>query len=187
MARRIFRWLHRRKMSRSHLRGGRLHRWFGDHLFNPHLWMLEREGVSRAMFWGLLICLSPFFGLHFILGIAVAMYFRANIPVTIIVQVLTNPATAVLYYPAAYALGARLLGHSVVHRSRLMEVLKGGSFQDWMNLLQQIWVPLFLGCFLCGITAAVTAWFLVNWCWPKAKKTTPPSPVDKGPIRTPTG
>jgi uncharacterized protein (DUF2062 family) len=165
MARKIFRWLHRRKLSRSHMRGGWLHGWFGDHLFSPHLWALEREGVSRALFWGCLICFSPLFGFQFVLGIAAAMFFRANIPVTLVVILLTNPATAVIYYPAAYLLGAKILGQPVMFHEHLMEVLKHGGFRERLEILEQIGFPLALGCTIVGLGTGFLGWALVRIFW----------------------
>lgn len=144
-----------------------MHGWFGDHLFNRHLWVLEPEGVSRALFWGCLICFSPFFGLHIFLGVAAAMLFRANIPVTLIIQFITNPATVLLYYPAAYALGAGLLGHPVLYRGRLMEVLRHGSWRDWLEIMGQIGAPLFLGCSIVGLVTGLLGWSLVRLFWRK--------------------
>ncbi len=165
MARKLFRWLHRRKLSRRHMRGGWLHGWFGDHLFSPHLWALEREGVSRAIFWGCLICFSPLFGLHFFLGIGAAMLFRANIPVTLVVQLITNPATVVVYYPAAYLLGAKILGHPVMYQQHLMEVMKHGGFRERLELLEQIGFPLVLGCTIVGLGTGFLGWALVRIFW----------------------
>lgn len=151
------------------MRGGWLHGWFGDHLFNTHLWALEREGVSRALFWGCLVCFSPFFGFHVFIGIALAMFFRANIPVTLLVQFITNPATVVFYYPAAYMLGARLLGEPLMYRDHLMEVMQHGGFRERFELLGQIGMPLFLGCFIVGLTTGTLGWSLARYFWPAPK------------------
>ena len=153
-----------------------MHGWFGDHLFNRRLWILDRDGVSRALFWGCLICFSPFFGLHFVMGIVAAMVFRANIPMTLLIQVITNPATVIIYYPAAYVLGARLLGEPVLYRKQLMHVLRHGGWEDKLDMMYQIGSPLILGCLLVGLVTGLIGWALVRIFWQQ----TPVGPAARG-------
>jgi uncharacterized protein (DUF2062 family) len=170
MSLKFMRWLHQQGLSRKRLRGGWLHGWFGEHLFNPHLWRLERDGVARAFFWGSLSALSPFFGLHLIIGCTFAMVFRANIPVTVAVQFLTNPATIIFYYPAAYLLGSRLLGHKGMSAEQFRDLLQRDGFLDIWNTILQIWWPLLLGCSICGLVLGGLGWILVRLLAPAPKK-----------------
>lgn len=168
MSLKFMRWLHQRGLSRKRLKGGWLHNWFGDHLFNPHLWRLEREGVARAMFWGNLSALSPFFGFHLLIGCSLAMFFRANIPVTAALQFLTNPATIIFYYPFAYLLGSRLLGHHGMSAEKFRELLQLQDHSRLWAALTEIGWPLFVGCTICGIFFGSTCWVLVK-IWPERK------------------
>jgi uncharacterized protein len=184
MSLKFMRWMHQRGLSRKRLRGGRLHGWFGGHLFNPHLWRLEREGVSRAVFWGSLSSLSPFFGFHLLMGTGFAMCFRANIPVTMALQFITNPATIIFYYPAAYVLGCRLMGEAPMKVSKLRELFSHASFWDARHSIAEIWWPLCVGCLVCGLVVGTLGWALVRFFWPQ-RRTPVPQPIPKSPASTP--
>jgi uncharacterized protein (DUF2062 family) len=183
MSLKLMRWLHQRGLSRKRLKGGRLHRWFGDHLFNRHLWRLEREAVARAMFLGCLSSLSPFFGFHLLIGCSLAMCFRANIPVTVALQFLTNPATVIFYYPAAYMLGAELLGHQPMRVEKFRELIQVHDIQVLWAALSEIGWPLLLGCSLCGLALGSFLWALTRLLWPVRK--TPPDSADSPPSQPP--
>lgn len=184
MSLKFMRWLHQRGFSRKKMRGGRLHRWFGDHLFNRHLWRLEREGVARAMFLGNLSALSPFFGFHLIIGCSLAIFFRANIPVTAALQFITNPATILFYYPFAYLLGARLMGQQGIQAEEFRELIVSQSHGKIWLALQEIGLPLLLGCTVCGVVFGSCCWALVQILWPRHAQRSksahqPPGPTDR--------
>jgi hypothetical protein len=114
MSLKIARWFHRKGLSRSKLKGGRVHRWLGDHLLSKHLWVFHRGPMARGWLIGCIICTSPFFGLHLITAVLLAMVFRANIPLTFFIQWSTNVFTVPVYYSLAYAFGCRLLGTKMI-------------------------------------------------------------------------
>jgi len=175
MSLKLMRWLHQRGLSRKRLKGGMLHGWFGDHLFNSHLWRLEREGVALAMLLGSLSALSPFFGFHLLIGCSLAMIFRANIPVTAALQFITNPATVIFYYPSAYLLGARILGEPAMRVDRFRETLRSQDLGAIWNMAGDVFWPLFLGCTVCGVAFGACCWALVLLLWPAR----PPSRPDR--------
>lgn len=186
MSLKLMRWLHQRGLSRKRLKGGILHNWFGDHLFNPHLWRLEREGVALAMLLGCLCALSPFFGLHLLIGCSLAMIFRANIPLTAALQFITNPFTVIFYYPSAYLLGARILGEPAMRVENFREILRSQNLGAIWQVVSDIFWPLFLGCMVCGIAVGTLCWALVLLLWPTHRKHPPdrkPTPSDSRPQR----
>ncbi|MDE0768046.1 MAG: DUF2062 domain-containing protein [Opitutaceae bacterium] len=75
----------------------------------PHLWSFRTREVSIALYLGFVIALLPLFGIQFLLAIGAALTLRANLPVIMGAQLLTNPATFFLIYPAIGALGSQLI------------------------------------------------------------------------------
>ncbi len=173
----FYRRLHKANLSRGKLRGGFLHGWLGDHLLGKELWLLRRDPVARACGIGLLVALSPFFGLHILISTPLAVVFRANVPVTFAIQWLTNVFTAPLYYTGAYWFGCRLLGISSHRTQWIGEICE--NFWDYFFLRKQVhhlpgageklfaevfW-PLFLGCLALGVIFAALAYALVKLLW----------------------
>jgi uncharacterized protein (DUF2062 family) len=115
-----------------------VHRWLGDHLLSKHLWVFHRGPMARGWLIGCIICTSPFFGLHLITAVLLAMVFRANIPLTFFIQWSTNVFTVPVYYSLAYAFGCRLLGTKMIFVDGWAKVL---AHPDLLS----IFPPLFLG------------------------------------------
>ncbi|MEZ5405330.1 MAG: DUF2062 domain-containing protein [Verrucomicrobiia bacterium] len=157
-----FRWIHKKGFSRRRLRGGFLHRCFGDNLFLKSSWAWRKKPVARAWVIGCLISTSPFFGFHLIAGLTLALLLRANLPTTIILLFTTNPLTAPIFYSFAYALGCLLLNRPLTTLSF------GGNF-TW---LWQAGFPLFLGCSIIGLISGLGGYFLIQTFW-KEKTTFP--------------
>jgi uncharacterized protein (DUF2062 family) len=82
---------------------------FGDALFHPALWHLNRRsaagGVAAGLFCGLIPGPLQMIGA----GIA-AVLFRVNLPVALVTTLYTNPITIVPLYLVAYQLGSLVLG-----------------------------------------------------------------------------
>ena len=56
----VLRWMHKQKLSRSKMRGGRLHGWFGDRILAKELWLPTRNSLARAWLVGFPITIIPF-------------------------------------------------------------------------------------------------------------------------------
>lgn len=154
------------------MRGGKIHQWLGDHLLSPHLWLFHRGPVARSLLIGLIICTSPFFGLHIITAMLLAMLLRANIPLTFGLQWLTNWFTVPIYYSLAYAFGCRLLGQEILPTGGWSRIL------DHPDLLS-IFPPLFLGCTVIGVSSGLIGYALVYLFW-KRPEIPPSSDLDPG-------
>lgn len=91
------------------IKGNRLLRWLGPRLHEPGLWYLNRRAVARG------VAIGVFFG--FMIPVAQipaaalgAFFARANLWVSAIATLVSNPFTYAPIYYAAYRLGAFLLG-----------------------------------------------------------------------------
>ena len=58
------RWLNRQKLSRRHMRGGKLHSWFGDRILAKELWRPSASSLARAWLVGFPITVTPFLPLQ---------------------------------------------------------------------------------------------------------------------------
>ena len=141
---------------------------FGDALFHPALWHLNRRsaagGVAVGMFCGLIPGPLQMLGA----GIA-AVLFRVNLPTALLTTLYTNPITIVPLYLVAYKLGSLVLGAAGGHPptpppdwqwSRQLESIR--ALGDWALGLG---APLALGVFLLACLLAVAGYVIVRVLW----------------------
>lgn len=84
---------------------------FGDTLFHPSLWHLNRRSAAGGVAVGLFCGLIP--GPLQMIGAGVAcVLFRVNLPVALVSTFYTNPLTIVPLYLVAYQIGSFVLGAS---------------------------------------------------------------------------
>lgn len=143
---------------RHHLeKHGKLH-WFGDWIHDPHLWHLTRRstpgGVANGLFWAFI----PVPG-QTILAIITAIYFRVNIPITVLFAWLTNPITIYPVFYLAYKTGGFLLNEPI------KEVHFELSWNWFSTTLAEIWLPLTVGCVVCGLISALIGYYFIRWLW----------------------
>ena len=87
---------------------------FGDALFHPALWHLNRRSAAGGVAVGLFCGLIP--GPLQMLGAGIAcLFFRVNLPVALVTTLYTNPLTIVPLYLIAYQLGSFVLGGAAKH------------------------------------------------------------------------
>lgn len=141
---------------------------FGDALFHPALWHLNRRSAAGGVAVGLFCGLIP--GPLQILGAAiVCLVARVNLPVAIVATLYTNPFTIVPLYLLAYQIGSFVMG------------TRGGSPAapppdwDWHAMVASAnavgeWMlglgaPLALGVFLLACLLSATGYFVVRVGW----------------------
>jgi uncharacterized protein (DUF2062 family) len=73
------------------------------------IWSFQRGPVLRAIYFGSVLSLLPLFGIQFPLSVLLSLGVRANLPITMALQFLTNPFTIVPVYGFTY-----LVGHTVL-------------------------------------------------------------------------
>jgi uncharacterized protein (DUF2062 family) len=141
---------------------------FGEALFHPALWHLNRRSAAGGVAVGLFCGLIP--GPLQILGAAIAcLVARVNLPVAIVATLYTNPFTIVPLYLLAYQIGSFVLGtrggtpaapppewdwHAMV--------ASANAIGEWMLGLG---APLALGVFLLACLLSATGYFVVRVAW----------------------
>lgn len=165
---RFLRWLNRRGVSRSKLKGSLAHRWLGNGISTKDLWAFRRESVARGWLIGSPIGATPLLGLQLLMGLPAGIYFRGNLLVITALILATNPVTAVFFYPFAFMVGCWCLG------------TPPGDFH-WDNAA--VWKacgPLFLGCAVTGLLVGLTGFLLIRRLW-RERPTTSARSVKTGP------
>jgi len=113
------RWLRRRKRVRALLkplpRRANIHRYpvlkrFAAYARRyPFLWSFRDAPVLRAIYLGSLLTFMPSYGLQIPIAFAAACLGRANLTVTVAIQMINNPLTLGPIYVATYATGKALM------------------------------------------------------------------------------
>lgn len=157
---RLNRWLHRQGFSRQRLRGGKLHRWFGEHLLDKGVWLFRRESVARGWLIGSIVTFLPL-PAQSVIAAALSILFRANLPLAFAMQFLSNPATALFYLPFCYGVGCWILGRPF---GKLPE-----THRELAQLFQHGMLPLCLGAIVVGLLVGLSGYLLIRWIWPHPK------------------
>jgi hypothetical protein len=141
---------------------------FGDSLFHPALWHLNRRSAAGGVAVGLFCGLIP--GPLQMLGAAiVCVILRVNLPLALVTTLYTNPITIVPLYLIAYEIGGFTLGtHGLTKPPALPE-------WQWTNMLASMeamgrWMmslgaPLALGLLLLASMLAALGYVTVRGIW----------------------
>lgn len=122
------------------------------------MWEMDRDTVSGGVGVGLFAALLPL-PFQMLIGIALAILVRVNIPVTLIMVSLTNPITMGPIFYATYRLGCWLLDSRAAVPWPAMDA---GSVVVWVGT---VWKPLVLGSVVAGVVGALGGYVLVRLAW----------------------
>lgn len=129
------------------------------HMLQDHrLWGIRRRWVVPAFALGLFIAFMPFPG-HTLTAALLALAFRVNIPVAAVSTWVSNPATMIVMYPAAYQLGNAILD------SPPQELAFAMSWEWVTHTFVNIWQPMLLGSVLLGTVAAIAGYITLDILW----------------------
>lgn len=152
--------------TRESLQQNRLLRWLGPRIHDPLLWHVNRNSVARGvaigMFFGLLVPVAQIPA-----AAVVALALRANLWVSALATLISNPFTYGPIYLIAYRIGAAILPPAAA-ASPAVDSHAAVALQ-WMveavNWLTGIGRPLVLGMVLMAVTAAIVGYFGVLLGW----------------------
>lgn len=138
-------------------------------LTDPDLWHLNRRSTARAVAVGLFCGLIPG-PLQVACALAVCLWIRSNVPLTVISTFYTNPLTIAPLYLVAYQYG-RLFYPDAKAVPPMFEVPAGAGLADYLPALvdwmQALGKPLAVGLVLLATTLAALGWIAVRvgWRW----------------------
>jgi len=130
----------------------------GARLHQPNLWHFNRRSISKAVAIGLFCTWLPF-PFQSVFAATGALFFRANIAISVALVFITNPITIPPLFFFAYQLGNWVLGRKSM--SAPMEF----TMQWITQSLEQIWQPLFLGSFLLAAFSSMMGYLVVQLLW----------------------
>ena len=159
---------HLRKYLPDHetIRGNRWLAPFHDTLLHPRLWHLNRRSAAGAVAAGLFCGLIP--GPFQALGAAIiAVLFRVNLPLSMIITLYTNPLTIVPIYIAAFELGKLALGGGPKFTAPPGYGSEGLSawLQAMLEWTFDLGTPLAIGLPLLAGALALAGYFVVRVAW----------------------
>lgn len=151
--------MHRRRLSRSRMRGTFLHSWLGDRILHKALWKPTRESLARAWLVGFPITIIPFLPGQTIFACVASLFVRGNLLLSIGLQFLSTPVTAPVHLPACYFVGEVVRGadprkvwHEVRTKPRLL--LTGHAVTS-----------LYLGAAVIGIIGGAAGYAIIHRTW----------------------
>ncbi|WP_237064818.1 DUF2062 domain-containing protein [Microbulbifer guangxiensis] len=133
-------------------------RFFGSLLHDPNLFHLNRHSVSVAFAVGVFTSFLPLPG-QMVIAALLALWFRCNLPLSMILVWISNPVTMPAIFYSTYKLGAWILGTPPLD-------FKLELSWEWLTgEVGKIWLPLFFGSLLAGIFFAAVSYFAMQGLW----------------------
>lgn len=131
---------------------------FGKILHEPNLWHLNRRSACGAFSIGLFFAFWPV-PFQMWLSAAVAIPFRANLPLSVATVWVTNPFTMPPIFYGAYLLGSTVLGVE-------SQPFHFEPTWEWIvNSLSTIGPAFLTGCAICSVVCSFLGYHALNWLW----------------------
>ncbi|MGZ8189605.1 MAG: DUF2062 domain-containing protein [Methylococcaceae bacterium] len=130
----------------------------GDKLRDPNLWHLSRRSVSMAFAVGMVAAWIPV-PMQMVISAVGALYYRANLPIAVVLVWITNPVTMPPLFYFAYRVGLWFMDRPSPAENFQF------SLDGVMSGLGDTWEPFLLGCFIMGITCSSVTYFGVRYLW----------------------
>ena len=140
-------------------------KWFAETAYKrSYLWSFKGQSMQAALFWGIWISMLPIVGIQMIVVFFVSLLVRANLPLIVALQWISNPLTMGPIYFADYKIGMiliNLMGFKYPKNSLLSRNYDWSEFsmKELLRLLDTF-PPMFLGGSVLGIFMGVFAVFL---------------------------
>lgn len=149
--------------NREKIKGIKALEFLGDKLHRPNLWHLNRRSVSLAFACGLWAMYTPPLPWQMVIAAVLAIYFNANLPISVALVWITNPVTWIPMYYAAYKVGAFAMGQGSFQFDEFSQLF---SIEKAMEL----GTPLLLGCFIMMNLGAALGYSVVQYFWRRSVK-----------------
>jgi uncharacterized protein (DUF2062 family) len=139
-------------------------KWFSSTAYKrSYLWSFKGSAIKPALFWGMIVSFSPLVGIQMLIAFFVSLIMRANLPVIVALQWISNPFTMGPIYFADYKIGCtifNLIGYKIERNPILSSDYDWAhfKFKDLLDLLDTF-PPMFLGGAVLGIFFGVVSVF----------------------------
>jgi len=136
------------------IRKNKIIKLLGDKINGRHIWHLDIDTVSRGVAIGWFIGWLPI-PIQMISAGLSAIYFKANLPISLGVAWFSNPLTMPFLFSGAYVFGCWLLNIPTV----------SFNLEDVMSNLGELYIAMFIGCLVLGIVFSIVGYFTTRWWW----------------------
>jgi uncharacterized protein (DUF2062 family) len=124
-----------------------------------YLWSFRVEHTVPALYAGFIIALMPLYGIQIPIAFCLALILRANLPILVGLQMLSNPLTIIPFWYAAYQVGAAVLSIIAIHTPPLgksdinviIDNFTNGQWSSNIDLLLATFSIMCLGGIVMGI------------------------------------
>ena len=143
-------------------------KWFADTAYKrSFLWSFKGKPVQSALFWGIWVSMLPIVGIQMLVVFFVSLLVRANLPLIVGLQWISNPLTMGPIYFADYKIGMillKLIGVDYPQNKLLSAQYDWAefSFKELLRLLDTF-PPMLLGGSVLGIFFGVSTVFLYKF------------------------
>lgn len=122
-------------------------------LADPNLWHLNRRSLSGAAFVGIFCAFLPI-PMQMVLAALLALRFKCNLPLSMVLVWISNPVTYVPVFYFSYRVGAWLLDMP----RHMPEQVTVAWFVEQL-------LPLWLGSLLCGLAFGLAGFISIRLLW----------------------
>ncbi|ATG74519.1 DUF2062 domain-containing protein [Zobellella denitrificans] len=130
----------------------------GHRLHDNNLWHLNRHSAAGAFAVGLFCAWLPI-PFQMVVAAVLAMSFRVNLPLSVVLVWLTNPLTMPPMFYFAYRLGSFLLNKPHHYQHFEMSL-------SWLSSAMTTAAPPFLlGCLVLGLVSSATGYMVIHAMW----------------------
>lgn len=130
----------------------------GDRLHDSNLWHLNRHSAAGAFAVGLFWAWMPV-PLQMLAAASMAIFFRVNLPLSVVLVWFTNPLTMPPCFYFAYRLGSFLL-------DRPPHYLHFELSLSWLReAMSNAGPPFLLGSVVMGLVSAATGFMIIHGLW----------------------
>lgn len=130
----------------------------GDIRHEPNLWHINRHSVARAFLIGVWFCFIPM-PFQMLAAGFVAIWFNANLPLSVILVWISNPITMPPIFYFNYKVGAWVLSRPVLDFHFEL------SWAWISERLLDIGIPLYLGSLIVATVSACLAYLTIQLLW----------------------
>ena len=140
-------------------------KWFAETAYEKsYLWSFKGKPVQAALFWGIWVSMLPIVGIQMVVVFFISLVVRANLPLIVALQWISNPLTMGPIYFADYKIGMILLKLIGVNypQNKLLSPQYNWSEFSYKELIRLIdtFPPMLLGGSVLGIFFGVSTVFL---------------------------
>lgn len=142
----------------SKFHGDAKFRVIGCYLHDPNLWHLNRHSLTGAMAIGLFVAFLPI-PFQMLLAAVLAILFRVNLPLSVLLVWITNPLTVAPIFIFAFKLGVWALD---IPPGSVDFNLSG----EWIaDSFPTVWKPLVTGSLILSVASSMVGYFGTHILW----------------------